>query len=107
KDRADRPQSCAEFRAALERSLADVTATRLERESEQQHIISEDDGNEMVLIPAGPVPLGAHRRIVMLDRFYLARYPVTNLQFLRFIQATGYAPTDAEAHRFLAHFRNG
>jgi formylglycine-generating enzyme required for sulfatase activity len=106
KDRADRPQSCHEFRAALDSALAAVTATPIERESGQQLIVDEY-GSEMVMIAAGPFPLGAHRRVVMLDRFYLARYPVTNEQFLRFVEATGYHPTDNEAHRFLAHFRNG
>jgi formylglycine-generating enzyme required for sulfatase activity len=107
KDRIDRPQSCAEFRVALERSLADVTASRVEHESEHPRVITEDDGNEMRLVPAGPFQLGAHRRVVLLDRFYLARYPVTNRQFQAFVEATGYAPADAEAHRFLHHFRNG
>ncbi|HEX2689315.1 MAG TPA: bifunctional serine/threonine-protein kinase/formylglycine-generating enzyme family protein [Kofleriaceae bacterium] len=107
KDRADRPQSCAEFRTALDRSLADVTAGQIERESEPPRVVLEDDGNEMRLIPAGPFQLGAHRRVVMLDRFYLARYPVTNRQFQAFVEATGYRPSDPEAHRFLHHFRNG
>ncbi|HWU89097.1 MAG TPA: SUMF1/EgtB/PvdO family nonheme iron enzyme [Kofleriaceae bacterium] len=107
KDRADRPQSCAELRGELERALVDVTASRAERESEHPRIIIEDDGNEMRLIPGGPFQLGAHRRTVMLDRFYLARYPVTNHQFQAFVEATSYKPTDAEAHRFLAHFRDG
>jgi formylglycine-generating enzyme required for sulfatase activity/predicted Ser/Thr protein kinase len=107
KDRADRPQSCAEFRAALDSALADVTSSRIERESDHPAVIAEDDGNEMRLIPSGPFPLGAHRRVVVLDRFYLARYPVTNRQFQAFVEATGYRPGDAEKHRFLYHFRNG
>jgi serine/threonine-protein kinase len=107
KDRTQRPQSCREFGAALEAALIDVTPTRVERESEHPRVIIEDDGNEMRLIAGGPAQLGAHRRTVMLDRFYLARFPVTNRQFQDFVEATGYKPTDAEAHRFLHHFRNG
>jgi formylglycine-generating enzyme required for sulfatase activity len=107
KDRSARPQSCAEFRAALEAALGDVTSTRVERESDHPRVIIEDDGNEMRLVPGGPFPFGAHRRTVMLDRFYLARFPVTNRQFQQFVEATGYRPGDAEANRFLAHFRNG
>jgi formylglycine-generating enzyme required for sulfatase activity len=107
KDRAQRPQSCTAFRAALEASLVDVIPTRIEREADHPRMILEDDGNEMLLVPAGSFQLGAHRRVVLLDRFYLARYPVTNRQFHAFIEATGYAPTDAERHRFLQHFRNG
>jgi formylglycine-generating enzyme required for sulfatase activity len=107
KDRADRPQSCAAFRTALEQALADVTSARVERESELPRVIVEDDGNEMVLIPSGTFQMGSHRRVVVLDRFYLARHPVTNRQFQAFVDATGYRPTDAEAARFLNHFRAG
>ncbi|HEY0482612.1 MAG TPA: SUMF1/EgtB/PvdO family nonheme iron enzyme [Kofleriaceae bacterium] len=107
KDRTERPQSCTDLRLALEAALVDVTSARVERESEHPRIIIEDDGNEMRLVPGGPFQLGAHRRTVMLDRFYLARFPVTNRQFQTFVEATGYRPTDAEAHRFLHHFRNG
>jgi serine/threonine protein kinase len=107
KDRTDRPQSCAEFRTALEDALVDVAPSRVERESEHPRIIIEDDGNEMRLVPSGSFQLGAHRRTIVLDRFYLARYPVTNRQFQAFVEATGYRPTDAEAHRFLQHFRSG
>jgi serine/threonine-protein kinase len=107
KDRTQRPQSCAEFRTALEAALVDVTPTRVERESDHPRIVIEDDGNEMRLVPGGAFQLGAHRRPVMLDRFYLARFPVTNRQFQAFVEATGYRPADAEANRFLQHFRNG
>jgi serine/threonine-protein kinase len=106
KDPADRPQSCAAFGAALEAALIDVTSSHTAtRAAEPPPVITERDGNEMLLIPGGPFPLGAHRRSVQIDRFYLARYPVTNRQFQAFVEATGYRPTDAEAHRFLHHFR--
>src|SRR4029078_1105798 len=38
KAREDRPQSCAELRAALEGSLVDVTSSRVERESEHPRV---------------------------------------------------------------------
>jgi formylglycine-generating enzyme required for sulfatase activity/tRNA A-37 threonylcarbamoyl transferase component Bud32 len=107
KKREDRQQSCLELRDALEGSLADVTPARVERDTEHPRVIVEDDGNEMLLVPAGPFQMGTHRRTVLLDRFYLARYPVTNRQFARFVEVTGYRPTDSEAHRFLQHWRNG
>jgi serine/threonine-protein kinase len=107
KDRAARHQSCAEFREALEAALADVTSMRVERESDYPRVIVEEDGNEMLLVPGGMFQMGTHRRSVQLDRFYLARHPVTNAQFADFVSATGYRPTDPEAGRFLAHFRNG
>ncbi|HSR97220.1 MAG TPA: SUMF1/EgtB/PvdO family nonheme iron enzyme [Kofleriaceae bacterium] len=106
KDRAHRPQSCTEFRIALEHSLVDVTPSRVERD-DHPAVLTDDDGNEMLLIPAGPFPLGANRRTVHIDRFYLARHPVTNRQFQTFVEVTGYRPDDAEKHRFLHHFRNG
>jgi serine/threonine-protein kinase len=107
KDRQKRPQSCAEFRASLEQALADVAPARVEREADLPKTILEEDGNEMVLIPGGAFQMGAHRRPVVLDRFYMARRPVTNRQFLAFIEATGYRPSDPEAGRFLQHWRAG
>jgi serine/threonine protein kinase len=105
KDRAHRPQSCGEFRTALERSLVDVTSSRIERD-DHPPVLTDDDGHEMLLIPAGSFPLGVNRRMVHIDRFYLARHAVTNRQFQTFLEATGYQPEDAEKHRFLHHFRN-
>ena len=106
KNPADRPQTCGELRDALERSLVDVTSSHTVRAAEPPEVMTERDGNEMRLIAGGPFPLGAHRRSVQIDRFYLARYPVTNRQFQAFVEATGYRPDDAEAHRFLHHFKD-
>ena len=107
KKREDRHPSCMAFRDRLEAALADVTPARVERDAEHPRVIVEEDGNEMLLVPAGPFQMGAHRRTVLLDRFYLARFPVTNRQFAEFVAKTGYRPTDSEAHRFLMHWRNG
>jgi serine/threonine protein kinase len=107
KEREGRPQSCGEFRRQIEHALADVTPARVDRDTEHPRVIIEDDGNEMLLVPAGPFQMGTHRRTVLLDRFYLARYPVTNRQFEAFLAATTYRPSDGEAQRFLDHWRNG
>jgi len=107
KDRRDRYQSCTEFRTALEAALVDVTRQRPEREADHPRVIVEDDGNEMLLIPGGAFQMGPNRRTVLLDRFYLARSPVTNRMFADFVAATGYRPTDPEAGRFLHHFKAG
>jgi sulfatase modifying factor 1 len=79
-------------------------------------IVWEKDSKEMVLIPAGEFPMGTteaeakdlakqvgqdffsretpkHR--VYLPGFYIDRYPVTNAEFQRFVEATGYR-TQAE-----------
>ncbi len=69
--------------------------------SEQRGPAPED----MVLIPAGEFMMGAspgmvhqhetpqHR--VFLDAFYIDKFPVTNMQFQKFVDSTGYV-TDAE-----------
>ncbi len=106
KDRRDRPQSCAAFAEALEAALVDVTPARTETEAEAPRVIVEDDGNEMRLVPGGAFQMGPNRRTVLLDRCYVARSAVTNRQFVEFVGATGYRPTDAEAGRFLHHLRN-
>ncbi len=107
KRREDRPQGCAAFASALEAALADVTPVRVEREAELAPVVVEEDGNEMLLVAAGPFQMGSSRRTVLLDRYYLARYPVTNRHFAAFVRATGYKPSDDEAERFLQHWRGG
>jgi serine/threonine-protein kinase len=107
KDRTDRPQTCGEFRASLDLALESVVRRRVERDVEPPRVVVEDDGNEMRLVAEGPFQLGVHRRTILLDRFYLARFPVTNQQFDAFLEATGYEPDDDEAGRFLAHWRRG
>jgi serine/threonine-protein kinase len=51
--------------------------------------------------------MGPRRRQVHLDAYYLARFPITNRQFEKFTRVTSYKPNDAEAHRFLSHWRGG
>ncbi len=43
--------------------------------------------------------------IVRVNSMYVDKYPVTNRQFLKFMQATDYEPKDKE--NFLKHWRNG
>jgi serine/threonine-protein kinase len=108
KDPAARPPSCAVFRARLEEALADFRAEPPpSRTSSLPPVVRGKDGEEMVLVPAGPFPMGPDRRVVHLDAFYLDRTPVTNLEFKTFIEVTGYRPTDEDAGRFLNHFRFG
>ncbi len=64
------------------------------------------DPNPMVLIPAGPFTMGSDDRlpdegpahVVDLPAFWMDKYEVTNLQYKRFIDATGRRSPD--------HFRN-
>ncbi|WP_245815739.1 formylglycine-generating enzyme family protein [Luteimonas chenhongjianii] len=50
-------------------------------------------------------PRRHHRRRMDLAAFHIDRHPVTNAQFKRFIDASGYAPRDA--HNFLRHWVDG
>jgi len=52
--------------------------------------------HEMILIPAGDFIMGedeAQRRVV-LDEFYMAKYPVTNAGYRAFTQARGYSQSE-------------
>jgi serine/threonine protein kinase len=106
KDPAHRPQSCAEFRDRLGSALADITPQPRDDHT-RPPMIRDADGSELVLIPPGTFQMGPNRRDVYLDAFYMARHPVTNQQFQKFLQVTGYKPTDSEAARFLNHWRSG
>jgi formylglycine-generating enzyme required for sulfatase activity len=64
------------------------------------------DGKEMILISAGEFLMGSDtsedekpRHKVYLDAFYIARYPVTNADYKRFVDTTQHAPP--------AHWKNG
>jgi len=110
KDPDARPKSCAEFRERLLAALADELGPRSVAEippASLPEVVRETNGHEMVLVPSGAFAMGPARREVHLDPFYVDRHPVTNAQFKVFLDVTGYAPTDEDAKRFLAHWRNG
>jgi formylglycine-generating enzyme required for sulfatase activity len=75
-------------RAGVELPVARDAATGL-----PELVINPRDGMELVLIPAGEF-LAGHKdepdnrpRRMPLDSFYLARYPVTNAQYAKFLEA--------------------
>ena len=108
KDRRARPPDCKTLRERLEAALADVAPARAsERARELPPSIHEADGSELLRIEGGPFAHGPNRRTVHVDTFYLARHPVTNRQFVSFLQTTSYRPEDGADGRFLAHFRGG
>lgn len=69
------------------------------------------DGSEMIWIPAGPFYVGPKQRKHRhtCKGFSLARHPVTNNQFAKFLAETGYAPPSEhpEPELFLSHWEQG
>lgn len=104
----DRPGSCRIFRQAFDAALAGSIPPEepVEQRSSRPAIMRDTDGYEMVLIPGGPFLMGPDRRQVHLDTFYIDRTPVTNEQFVKFVETTGYTPEDESRSRFLMHLRD-
>jgi len=67
------------------------------------------DDSEMVWIPSGPFVVGAKNKAAVSKGFSLARFPVTNVQFKRFLDETGYKPPVGHPtpELFLSHWTNG
>jgi len=108
KSPGDRPQTCAEFRERLGAAMAEVAPARPRTlEQAPEPVVADADGSQFLLVGAGPFQMGPQRRTVYLEGFHAGQYPVTNRQFARFMQATGYRPEDMRDQRFLAHWRGG
>ena len=52
--------------------------------------ITARDGKEMVYIPAGEFLMGEVKRPVSVQAFYIDRHLVTNAEYQKFVDATGY-----------------
>ncbi len=69
------------------------------------------DGSEMVWIPAGSFYIGPrkNKQQAQSQGFSLARHPVTNSQFARFLEETRYTPTadHPDPRGFLSHWEDG
>lgn len=50
-------------------------------------------------------PQKTHKKTIIINSFYIDRYPVTNKQFKQFLQATAYHPKDD--HNFLKYWKDG
>jgi serine/threonine-protein kinase len=86
---------------ALERELVpmDVGALirgRWESDDPAPSWVNPVDGSEMIWIAPGTFYVGEERRRANSPGFFLARHPVTDTQYRRFIDATGYAPPDED-----------
>ena len=71
--------------------------------------INPNDGSELVCIPGGSCLVTKEDTRVVVPGFSLARYPVTNEQFSKFLAATRYEPPKehAENEKFLQHWTKG
>jgi serine/threonine-protein kinase len=69
--------------------------------------VNPADGSEMVRIPAGRFVVGEDKEPAESPAFSLARFPVTNAQFKRFLAETNYQPPAKHPGKelFLAHWR--
>src|SRR5688572_3990510 len=104
KDPAARPASCEEFQQRLELALEHIPASPpRSRPDSLPPVLGDEHGPEMILVPAGSFQMGPRRRSVHLDAFYMDATPVTNREFVRFVEVTGYRPSDEGAGRFLHH----
>jgi formylglycine-generating enzyme required for sulfatase activity len=63
-----------------------------------------DDGVD-VQYPWEPSPRRHHFKTLPIKSFYIDKYPVTNAQFKKFLDASGYRPLDD--HNFLCNWTNG
>lgn len=68
--------------------------------------VNPTDGSEMIGVPAGPFVVGPDNRPATCAAFSLARFPVTNARFRRFLDASGYEPPadHPDPDAFLAHW---
>ncbi len=55
--------------------------------------------------PWEELPRRQHRRRMVMRRFHIDRFPVTNAEFARFLSSSSYRPRDP--HNFLRHWQDG
>jgi formylglycine-generating enzyme required for sulfatase activity len=55
-------------------------------------MLAEAMDSMMISIPAGELLMGNEEQKVYVDAFQIDKYPVTNAQYKRFVEATGYSP---------------
>ena len=63
------------------------------------------DGKAMVYVPAGDFLYGENKEMVSLPAFWIDRTPVTNREFARFVEATGYKTTAEQTGTGCANVR--
>jgi eukaryotic-like serine/threonine-protein kinase len=90
-----RQRDCGEVAAQLRAALAHIDSAPAEVR-DTPAVVRDADGGELVLIPEGFFSMGQERRKVHLDPFYIDRLPVTNRQFVKFLEVTGHRPSHSD-----------
>jgi formylglycine-generating enzyme required for sulfatase activity len=73
-------------RAAAHTSLLEICT------EEARAVLRDNPPWEMILIPAGNFLMGDEKQSVHVDAFYIDKYPVTNAEYAKFVEATSYPP---------------
>jgi serine/threonine-protein kinase len=101
---------------ALEQGLVnscEAAWQRAQKSREARHVVwvNPVDGSEMIWVPAGPFFVGPRQKKqpAQSKGFSLARHPVTNAQFAKFLKETEYTPPPEhpDPELFLHHWQGG
>jgi formylglycine-generating enzyme required for sulfatase activity len=84
-------------RAAARKSLLKIgmearSETFAQRSRQALAALRSNPPSEMILIPAGTFLMGDEKQSVHVDAFYIDKYPVTNAEYAKFVEATGHPP---------------
>ena len=94
---------------ALETGLVADCNLDTGRDAKNLTWVNPIDDSEMVWIPPGPFVVGPKKERAECAGFSLARFPVTNKQFRRFLVESEYTPSEEhpDAELFLSHWSRG
>ncbi len=79
-------------RAAARRSLLKIVTEEAlrPRSGQARAVLRSNLPSEMILIPAGNFLMGDEKQPVHVDAFYVDKYPITNAEYAKFVEATGH-----------------
>jgi formylglycine-generating enzyme required for sulfatase activity len=73
-------------RVAARKSLLKIST------EEALTVLRDNPPSGMILIPAGNFLMGDEKQSVHVDAFYIDKYPVTNAEYAKFVEATDHPP---------------